>query len=117
MSDGRLNHVRNTKGYWTKVSPIPSSDRSEVAGLVSPSLLRWPERVLDLFLDARVVLGQDLLLVLGEDPERDADQALLELHVEPVLAVRDALGEVEVQAAKAGARVAELDLVVRHGPL
>src|SRR4051812_44639013 len=80
-------------------------------------LLLRLERLFDLLLDAAVVLRQHLLLFFSEDPERDADQALLELDVEPVLAVLDAARDVEIEAAEACTRVAQLDLVPRHGPL
>src|SRR5215204_2363507 len=73
------------------------------------------ERVVDLFLDVPVVLVHELLFVLGQDSERYADAALLELDVEPVLTVGDAAWDVEVQAAEARAARAELHFVVGHG--
>ena len=77
-------------------------------------LLLRLERVLDLLADGLVVLVQQLLFLFGQDSERHAHQALLELHVEPMLAVRDAARHLEVEPAEARAFVAELDLVNRH---
>ena len=72
------------------------------------------ERVLHLLLDVAVVLPERPLFLLGQDSEWHADQTFRELHVEPMLAILDATRHVEIEAAKAGAGVADLDLVVRH---
>src|SRR5262249_36333233 len=50
-----------------------------------------PERVVDLLLDRFEVLPQQLFFVFRQDPERHAHDALFELHVEPVLTVRNTL--------------------------
>src|SRR5262245_26928207 len=77
-----------------------------------PSALLLAESLVDLLLDVLVVLVEQLGLVLGQDPERDPHDALRELHVEPVLAVRDPVaGDLEEEPADAGALVAQLDLV------
>src|SRR5574339_285496 len=72
------------------------------------------KRVLNLLADVAVVLLQRLPLVLGEDPERHAHEGVREFHVEPVLTVLDAAGNLEIQPPEAAALVAQFDLVVRH---
>ena len=74
------------------------------------------ERGVDLLLDVPVVLAERLLLLLGEQPERHTHQALLELHVQPVLAVLRAPGYVEVELTQARAAVGDFDLIPRHRP-
>src|SRR4051812_35885307 len=81
--------------------------------LVCGLLLRR-EGLLHLLADVAVILVGDLLLVLGEDAERDADERLLELHVQPVLAVLDAAGDLEIHPPETGAVVAHLELIPGH---
>src|SRR4029450_6765221 len=88
----------------------PAVGRDPALGL----LLLWLERVLDLLADGFVVLAQQLLFIFREDSERYAYKALLELHVEPMLAVGDTARHLEVEPAETGALVAELDLIDRQ---
>src|SRR5215204_685608 len=76
-------------------------------------LLRRLERFLDLLANVAVVLRQQLLFFFGQDAERHAHDGLGELHVEPVLAVLDAAGHAEEEAAHAGTQVTELHVVPR----
>src|SRR4051812_36722752 len=85
--------------------------------------MRWPwqslfrlERLFDLLLDALVVLRDELFLVGGQDAEGHPNVAVLELHVEPVLALRDTAGNLEIETADACPVVAQFRFVVRQGP-
>src|SRR5262245_18585140 len=69
------------------------------------------ERLLYRLLDVLVVLVEDFVFLLGEDAKGDAHHALGELHVQPVLAARDAAGDVEIEMPHAAALVVELELV------
>src|SRR4029450_3669199 len=93
----------------------PGSARTDAcaASLARASAFLF-ERVLDLLADVLVVLGQQLFFVLGQDSEWHADETLLELHVQPVLAVRDPTWHLEVDPTETCALGAELDLVVGH---
>ena len=82
-------HTVNGKMHATQVRVMATGDsRAED----SSDSLRILERLLDLLADVLVVLRQQLLFLLGQDSEGDAYQALLELHVQPVLAILDAPG-------------------------
>src|SRR5215204_5627228 len=78
------------------------------------SLLLRLERLFDLLLDTLVVLREELLFVRGQDSERHADRALLELHVQPVLAVCDSARNLEIETAETGAVVGDVNKVVRQ---
>jgi hypothetical protein len=58
----------------------------KINGSSALSALRLERRV-DLLLDGLVILWQEFLLILGQNPERYAYDTLGELDVEPVLAV------------------------------
>src|SRR6266481_8400686 len=80
----------------------------------SPSILLGRlECVLDLLLDALVVLVEQRVLLFREDPEGDANHAVREFHVQPVLPVRDPARYLKVEPAEAGLVVGERDLVPR----
>src|SRR5436190_20038181 len=101
------------------LTPAASSGRRSTAASVMHALrqrLLRSERLFDLPLDALVVLRDEALFVVGQDSKRHAHEAVLELHVEPMLAVGDAAGDLEVEAADAGAVVTEVDLVERQRP-
>src|SRR3954462_15592579 len=76
--------------------------------IVNHILFFLAERVVDLLLDVAVVLAEELLLLLGQQPERHAHDALRELDVQPVLPVLRAARNVETQLADARAVVADV---------
>src|SRR3954470_11397430 len=78
------------------------------------SVLLLPERVVDLLLDAAVVLPELLFLLFGEKPERYAHHALGKFHVEPVLPVLRACRHLEIELTHARSIVADFGLVPGH---
>src|SRR3954471_11173370 len=92
-------------------SPTDARDRDG-----GPSLLFRGEGLLDLLLDALVILREELLFFRGQDAKRYAQEAVLELHVEPVLPVRDAARNLEIEAPDTGTVIAEFNRVVRQCP-
>src|SRR5207248_3333493 len=92
----------------------PASRDIGVYLAVTPLRRLLAKRVVDLLLDVAVVLAKRLFFGVGEEPERDANRTLRELHVQPVLTVLRAARHVEVELTHAGAVVGDIGLIPWH---